>query len=911
MKTLLLILATIICSTQLSFSQEDGVVSLAIPVRSSLKYNRYLINPTFSFVREQNTYINITNKREWSQFEDAPQTFLINYSGRYKENMGVGVGLFQQNYGVLTSFGGILNFAYNARLQTDSNLTFGLNLGFYKSSLNDGKVVVNQPDPSLENIPNNMVLSVSPGINYGMVFLDFGLAVNNLVQYNIKTSELIEDDPQQSIQAHVMYTGFMYSRGFFDQSKFTTLIKSEFKKDQTIISGIAMLSVPKGIWAQVGYNSVYGLMGGIGVNITKQISVEYNYEKAMGDLTTFGSSHEFTLAYKFKSRERYDYSGDEREEALLIKDQKKKPAISTKPALDAETRAQLAEEKAIEREAELEERRLAIEARAIERAEAQERAKLDGEAKAQALAESQAQTTEAEKAEEKVRLEAEALAQAEAAEALAQERAVQDEVAEQARLAAEAQEQARLEALAIEEARLEAEKAAQTQAAEQARLAAEAQEQARLEALAIEEARLEVEKAAKNQAAEQARLAAEAQEQARLETLAIEEARLEAEKAAQTQAAEQARLAAEAQEQARLEALAIEEARLEAEKAAQTQAAEQARLAAEAQEQARLEALAIEEARLAAEQEAQEQVVEEATQVATEITQKDELAKSMFALTEETKDSKAEQDALLIRLNEVLIIKEKDLNDLKEENDLSEQGIYLEPKPFKSITAENRALEALKSELDNAINERNKTITEIENLYNQRIKKGSNKNDETSQYYLQTIQELKAEQAQFEKARANLVSTLETINIATEFERKRRIKRALYDNEKDRFIKDKATLERIKETTTLSTVPLTVEDFNFGEEQSSNVQILKGVQNVEKGYYMIIAVHENVKDRDAFLEKVVASGESNVNFFYDVNSSKYFIYYQNFDYVEEAMRALNSKENKPYNEKMTVVKIED
>jgi hypothetical protein len=220
-------------------------------------------------------------------------------------------------------------------------------------------------------------------------------------------------------------------------------------------------------------------------------------------------------------------------------------------------------------------------------------------------------------------------------------------------------------------------------------------------------------------------------------------------------------------------------------------------------------------------------------------------------------------------------------------------------------------LEALKSELDNTINERNKTISELENLYNQRIKKGSNKNDETSQYYLQAIQVLKAEQIQSEKTRADLVSTLETINIATEFERKRRIKRALYDNEKDRFIKDKAALERIKQNTPLSSVPLTVEDFNFGEEQSSNVQILKGVQNVEKGYYMIIAVHENVKDRDAFLEKVVASGQSNVNFFYDVNSSKYFIYYQNFDYVEDAMRALDSKEDKPYNEKMSVVKIED
>ena len=750
MKAYLLIIAIFLSSTQFSFSQEDGVVSLAIPVRSSLKFNRYLTQPTFSFVREQNTYINITNKREWVQFENAPQTYLINYTGRYSENIGVGIGLFQQNYGVLTTFGGILNFAYNARLQADSNLTFGLNLGFYKSNINEGNVVINQADPSLDNIPKNMVLSVSPGINYGLVFFDFGLSVNNLVQYNIKTSELIKEDPQQSIQAHVMYTGYMYSRGFFDESKFSALLRSEFKKDQTIFSGIAMLTVPKGIWAQVGYNTVYGFTGGVGLNVTKQISVEYNYEKAMGDLATFGSSHEFTLAYKFQTRNRYHYSGDDREEALLIKDQKRKPAVSNKPVLSSEERAQLAEQKAMERAAAQEEARLAAEARALERAEAKERARLEGEAKAQALAEAQA--------------------------------------------------------------------AAQ----------------------------------ATNTDATQAQAEKEAEEQARLA----------AEQAAQLEAEEQARLAAE--------------------QAAQLEAEEQARLAAEQAAQANLE-----------------------------IVQKDDLAKSMYALTEETKEDKAKQEELLIRLNEVLIIKEKDLKDLKEENDLSEQGIYLEPKPFKSITAENRAMEAIKSELEATINKRNQTISELENLYNQRIKKGSNRNDATSQYYLETIQNLKAEQVESERMRASIVSTLETVKVATEVERKRRIKRALYDNEKDRFNKDMAALERIKQNTPLSPVPLSVEDFNFGEEQSGNVQILKGVQNVDNGYYMIIAVHENINDRDEFLEKVVASGQSDVNFFFDVNSSKYYIYYQKFDYVEEAMRALDSKGNKPYNEKMSVVKIED
>ncbi|WP_048331281.1 PorP/SprF family type IX secretion system membrane protein [Bizionia psychrotolerans] len=865
MRAFLLIIAITLCTTQLSFSQEeDGVVSLAIPVRSSLKFNRYVTNPTFSFVREQNTYINITNKRQWMQFDDSPVTYLANYTGRYSEDIGVGVGLFQQNNGVLTTFGGILNFAYNAQLQRDSNLTFGLNVGFYTSSINEGRVVINEPDPSLDNISKNSILTVSPGINYGLVFFDFGVSINNLVQYNLNTSEMLKEDPQQSIQAHIMYTGYMRSRGFFDESKFSALVKSEFKTDQTIFSGIAMVMVPKGIWAQLGYNTVYGVTGGIGMNVTKQIAVEYNYEKAMGDLATFGSSHELTVAYKFNTRNRFQYSGDDREEAFLIKEQKRKskPATAGTPPRDAEARAQAAEQKALE----LEETRIAIEERAIEREEAKEEARIEREAKATALAEAKEATVN------------------------------QDEIAEETRLAekAQADEEARL---ALEAAQIQEVEAARVQAEEEARLAAEAATQAE-EAEATRLAQAEIAEqerlaAARVQVEEEARLAAEAATQA---------AEAEAARLAQAKMAEQERLAAarvQAEEEARLAAEAATQAEeAEATRLAQAEIAEQERLAAEAQEQAN------EEARLEAEALA-------SVQADLKITHKDELAKSMFTLTESTKEAEKEQEILLVRLNEVVITKNKDLKDLKEENDLSEQGIFMEPKPFKSISAENRAIEALKSDLDIVISKRQETIKQLESLYIQRIQKGSNKNDETSQYYLDAIRNLKNEQAESERIRASLVSTLESIKIATEIERKRRIKRALYDNEKDRYNKDMTSLERIKTNTPLSEVPLTSDDFDFGEPQSSNVQILKGVQNVENGYYMIIAVHENVNKRDSFLEKAVSAGQSNINFFYDVNTSKYYIYYQKFDDVGDAMNALGSKESKPYNKNMSVVKIED
>ncbi|GAA4882329.1 hypothetical protein GCM10023311_00500 [Flaviramulus aquimarinus] len=810
MKNYILYIVLLLSLTQL-YAQDDGVVALTLPVRNSLKFNKYAINPTLSFVREQNKYISFSNNRQWVQFDDAPQTYLFSYSGRFRENMGIGVGVFQQNYGVLTTFGGILNAAYNATLNRDNNLTFGINLGFYKSGINDGKVITNSPDPSLNNIPSNTLITINPGLNYGTTFLDFGVSINNFVAYNLTTSTMIEDNPEQSVQAHVMYTGYLDARGFFDESKFSSLVRSEFKKDQTVISGIMMLTVPKGFWGQIGYNSLYGISAGIGLNISTQIAIEYNYEKAIGDLSSFGNSHDITLAYKFKNRYRYDYSGDDDEAALLFTEKKKsriaaKRRATNKPKVD---RNAIAEEKA---------KAKVIAAEKV-KAKADTRAKLVAEAKARREAKIQS---------------------------VAETKDIQDaqvNLAETENVKAEQEAQAKL----AEAERVKAEQETQTKLAEAARVEAEQEAQAKL----------------------------------------VEAEREKAEQEAQAKLAEAERVKAEQEAQAKL----VEAARVKAEQEAQAKLAEAASVKSEREEnEQRIDTL-------------------ELDGVLVNVA-KDREALAMKSLTELTENSKIEQQDLLVLLREKVASKQQDLNDLKEENDLSEQGIYSAPKAFKSVTAENAALETLQLQIDKLIESQNVKISELESLYKDRLKKFRDKDDETNTFYKRKILELKSQQLQTANAKADLLSTLDVIKADTEIERNRRIKRAAYDNEQDRYVKDRAALDRIKTFTDVSPTPLTAEDFDHGEELS-NIQIVKDIKNVESGYYLVIAVHSDVNKRDEFLTKAVSAGQTNINFFYDVNTSKYYIYHEKFEGIDQAKSAMNSKGSKPYNSKMSMVKIEN
>jgi type IX secretion system PorP/SprF family membrane protein len=969
---------------QILYSQdhEDGVVSFSLPIRNSLKFNKFLINPTFSFVREQSTSISFYNKRQWVQFDDAPQTYLASYSGRFKENEGIAIGLFQQNYGVLTTFGAVANFAHNVILQEDSNLTFGMNVGFYKSGLNKSKVITNYPDPSLENIPSNSLITINPGINYGTAFLDFGLSVNNLILYNLKTSQIIKDDPEKSIEAHIMHTGYLDTYGFFDKSKFSALLKTEVKKDKTIISGLMMFAIPKGVWAQAGYNTVYGMSGGIGMNITPKISIEYNFEKATGNLSNFGSSHEIVLAYKFKSNSYY-YGDDEEEGSVIppaearksvpatpkesailspidaqrlkelklamiaekeeirlfklkeIAEARAKLAADNKAKLDAAAAAKLVADAAIKAKLIADaaaKAKLAANVQAIVKPLTDTKPKLDPVAKAKVDPLAQAKLAAASKA--KITADAKAKADALAQAKLAVDAKAKADALAQAKIAAAAKTKA--DALAQEKLAVDAK--AKADALAQSKIAAAAKSKA--DALAQE--KLAVDAKTKGDALAQTKLAADAKAKAD----ALAQAKIAADAKAKADALAQAKIAAEAK--AKADALAQEkldsDAKAKADALAQAKIAAEAKVKADALAQAKLDsdakakADALAQAKIAADAKAKadalaqtkldsdakakadalvqakltlDKAKEDADiQAKLAATPKDANVRSMDNLAKLVEDSKNTQQQLLMRLDATVANKEKDLKDLKEENDLSDKGILSEPKPFKSVSAENSALESLKLEIAAVNKTQNEKIIALDNLYQERLKKVPNKNDVTNQYYLKTIETLKAEQSKVIQANMNLISSLEKIKAETEIEKKRRIKRAGFENDQSRYLKDKATLSRIKEKTPFSAVLLKAEDFDYGDEQS-NMQILKNIKNVESGYYLVVAVHNDVAKRDEFLTKSVAAGQSNIDFFYDINTSKYFIYYDKFDTIEQAKKALQSKGNKPYNGKMSIAKIEN
>ena len=816
------------------FSQENANSSFDISLKNSIKFNKYLINPAFSFAKETAPTLTIVNRRQWVDFENAPQFYFANYLGRLSNRSRFGIGIYQQSAGVLKNFGGVVNYSYAVPVGDESILAFGINTYFYNSTFDFGKIITVENEPLLQNQKANSLIGLKPGINFGTEFFDFGVSVNNLVLYNLATSEMVKDNQENSYLGHVMYTGYINSyRRFLDDAKFSTLVFVEKKNDATALAANLLLDIPNKAWIQGGYNTLYGFSAGVGITISERFSLGYNYDLGLGDVSELGSSHQFLLAYTFDEYENINITNRVKKQGGS-----KKPVKKTSTTIALKTKAQKDKENAEKlANAKLERERLAAEAAA--------------NAEKNRLANEEAARLKA--AEDKAKLEAPVNIQA-----------------EKDRLAAE------------EAARIKA-------AADKAKAEAAAKAQAEKDRLASEEAaRL---KAAEKAKSDKARAAAAAKTQAEKDRLAAEEAaRLKA-------AADKAKAEAAAKALAEKDRLAAEEAaRLKA-------AADKAKAEAAAKAQAEKDKLSTEEAlRKKLESDESNKAVEAFKKdIETKSNASDELTKSLEA-----------------------IVKERDA-DLKEfllENTLNADGTVRGPKGFVNTKEENAKLENLKSRISLNKVEFDKLIRDFEASNIQRLKeikaKGISDTDAKplNDYYQKMLNDLKQKRETFNRLEKEADLKIQKIKDEKEAERLRRIKKADYDSETERNRRNQEYLEGLKKNQEVVGGNDTAPKNKEGESTNNpnaiiDIPIIKKLTDVSAGYYLVLKTFSNLEETKAYLSTVIsAGGGANVNFFYNLHNSTYYVYIAKADTMGDANQELKAKGTKTYNKNMFIAKVE-
>ena len=286
----------------LAQQEANPYVNYDVPFQNLLKFNRFLINPTFSAVREDKSYINLFHRSQSAEFDNNRQNYFLSYSGRINDMIGMGFSLYNQQEGVISNLGVMANYSHGIKLGKESSLTFGVNIPYYVSSFDPSRAIALEEDPVLNEAAQNSIISLQPGLNLSVGKFDIGLFAQNLVDYNIKSGKSLTDLSQKTFSGHLQYAhGFKNASGIFEDGRLMPLAMARFEgKEDPIFGGGIILDLPKLGWIQGGYDQFYGASAGTGFNLNRRLSFGYNFEKNLSNsIANLGVTHEISIAYSF------------------------------------------------------------------------------------------------------------------------------------------------------------------------------------------------------------------------------------------------------------------------------------------------------------------------------------------------------------------------------------------------------------------------------------------------------------------------------------------------------------------------------------------------------------------------------------------------------------------------------------
>ncbi len=271
---------------------------------NQLYFNRYLINPTFSLVRENKSYLNILHRNQYAAFDDNSQNYFLGFSNKLNDHTALGIGVYSQWAGVIQEFGFNANYANAIRLGSKSTLTFGANVTYFNEGLDKNRVVATENDPQILESGKESKLAIQPGVTLSLGKFDFGLYAEDFIKYNQTTNAILTNINAKSIKASLQYTHDLMGYGLFKNARVMPLFQVGQNEDSSIgYFGSLLLDMPKLGWLQTSWDDTFGLSMGFGFSLNDTMSLGYLMEKDLvQEDADFGWNHELSLAYTFKNK---------------------------------------------------------------------------------------------------------------------------------------------------------------------------------------------------------------------------------------------------------------------------------------------------------------------------------------------------------------------------------------------------------------------------------------------------------------------------------------------------------------------------------------------------------------------------------------------------------------------------------
>lgn len=288
MKKLLFIIALLIGFSPL-FGQQMGTYSNYI-------MNRFYYNAAVAGSQDVNV-LNAGYRNQWVGFENSPSNMFLNLHGSIRNNgkIGYGLGLYNENSGLMNTTGIHLNYAHHFKLSETLKLGLGIQPGFlqYRIRLYDAVIADEGDDVLTGSVYSTNAVDVNMGLNlYSQKFFVM-IGAQRMLGKEIKFT-----DYNSHLQFHynlIAGYNFMFPKKKLDIQpsifvRYTKPVKVQF-------SGMLKFTYAK----KFSLGFLYRHEDAVGVNAAftwkERYTISYGYDYSINGLRKYNSgSHEITLS---------------------------------------------------------------------------------------------------------------------------------------------------------------------------------------------------------------------------------------------------------------------------------------------------------------------------------------------------------------------------------------------------------------------------------------------------------------------------------------------------------------------------------------------------------------------------------------------------------------------------------------
>ncbi|VXC31592.1 PorP/SprF family type IX secretion system membrane protein [Maribacter litoralis] len=345
----------------LGLKAQEVVLPTDFRQQNLTEYNGSLLNPAYSLDRNNPSSVAFWARWQWQTYDGDPTSLFLNYTAKLNDVSAAGVGFFQHNTGIFLNTGAALNYAYNIELSEKVFLGVGMNVFAFQQKLADDRFFV--PNPIQTTAENDFILQMAPGINLNIDRFNIGLVSENLFDYNFTTNERNTSPDDRMFQALVSYDFPVSILSTDNNSVIRPMVYYRTIPGLDDQVGLTTLLTTNKYWVQAGYNSFYGLSGGIGGRFFKRLSFGALVEVGTSsDLKGQDPTFELVTSYKLGKQQTPE---DKLEEELIAGDEEKENLLDTQDEELTSAELTKAEKLALKREAKKQERLALIESKRI------------------------------------------------------------------------------------------------------------------------------------------------------------------------------------------------------------------------------------------------------------------------------------------------------------------------------------------------------------------------------------------------------------------------------------------------------------------------------------------------------------------------------------------------------------------